>query len=155
MPLSLPPDKVFFAMVTVIALFGWAALARIIRGATLSIRERDFVLAAKAIGSTDARIIVQHILPNLTAVTLTQAALAAPGYILAEVTLSYLGLGVPEPLPSWGGMLASVGGVQQLSAFWWNLSPGAAIFITSLAFYLLAEGLREIYDSRENTNTQP
>lgn len=153
LPLSLPPDKVFFAMVMVIALFGWAGLARIIRGAALSLRERDFVLAAKAIGATDARIIVHHILPNLTAVTLTQAALAAPGYILAEVTLSYLGLGVPEPLPSWGGMLASVGGVQQLSAFWWNLSPGAAIFITSLAFYLLAEGLRELYDSRESTHT--
>lgn len=153
LPLSLPPDKVFIAMVAVIALFGWAGLARIIRGAALSLRERDFVLAAKAIGATDAHIIVHHILPNLTAVTLTQAALAAPGYILAEVTLSYLGLGVPEPLPSWGGMLASAGGVQQLSAFWWNLSPGAAIFLTSLTFYLLAEGLRELYDSRENTNT--
>lgn len=153
LPLSLPPEKVFFAMVMVIALFGWAGLARIIRGAALSLRERDFVLAAKAIGATDARIIVHHILPNLAAVTLTQAALAVPGYILAEVTLSYLGLGVPEPLPSWGGMLASVGGVQQLSAFWWNLSPGAAIFITSLAFYLLAEGLRELYDARDSSHT--
>jgi peptide/nickel transport system permease protein len=77
---------------------------------------------------------------------LTQAALAVPGYILAEVTLSYLGLGVTEPLPSWGSMLASVGSVQQLGSFWWNLAPGAAIFVTSLAFYLLAEGLSDLTD---------
>lgn len=148
LPLSLPPEQVFIAMAAVIALFGWANLARIVRGAVLSLRARDFILAAVALGASDARIIVRHIWPNLTGVVLTQAALAAPGYILAEVTLSYLGLGVPEPLPSWGGMLATVGGVQQLGSFWWNLAPGAAIFITSLAFYLIAEGLRGWADPR-------
>lgn len=151
LPLGLAPEKVFLAMVAVIALFGWANLARIVRGAALSLREREFVQAAVALGASDARIIFRHLLPNLTGLILTQAALAAPGYILAEVTLSYLGLGVPEPLPSWGSMLASVGGVEQLGTFWWNLAPGAAIFLTSLAFYLLAEGLRERSDPRSQT----
>jgi peptide/nickel transport system permease protein len=151
LPLSLAPEKVLISMVMVIALFGWARLARIVRGAALSLREREFILAAIALGASDARIIFRHILPNLSTLILTQAALAAPGYILAEVTLSYLGLGVTEPLPSWGNMLASVGGVQQLGSFWWNLAPGAAIFVTSLAFYLLAEGLSDFTDPRSQT----
>jgi peptide/nickel transport system permease protein len=146
LPLSLAPEKVLIAMVMVIALFGWASLARIVRGAVLSLREREFILAAVALGASDARIIWRHILPNLSGLILTQAALAVPGYILAEVTLSYLGLGVTEPLPSWGSMLASVGSVQQLGSFWWNLAPGAAIFVTSLAFFLLADGLSDLSD---------
>lgn len=148
LPLELAPEKVFVGMVTVIALFGWASLARIVRGAVLSLREREFVLAAVAIGASDARIILRHVIPNLTEIILTQAALAAPGYILAEVMLSYLGLGVPEPMPSWGTMLASVGSVGQLTSFWWNLAPGAAIFIAGLTFYLLAEGVRDLSDPR-------
>jgi peptide/nickel transport system permease protein len=151
LPLGLAPEKIFLAMVTVIASFGWAGLARVVRGAALSLREREFALAAVALGASDARVIFRHLLPNLSGLILTQAALAAPGYILAEVTLSYLGLGTPEPLPSWGGMLASVGGVGRLGTFWWNLAPGAAIFLTSLAFYLLAEGLREWSDPRSQT----
>jgi peptide/nickel transport system permease protein len=151
LPLGLAPEKIFLAMVTVIASFGWAGLARVVRGAALSLREREFALAAVALGASDARVIVRHLLPNLSGLILTQAALAAPGYILAEVTLSYLGLGTPEPLPSWGGMLASVGGVGRLGTFWWNLAPGAAIFVTSLAFYLLAEGLSEWSDPRSQT----
>jgi peptide/nickel transport system permease protein len=148
LPLELAPERVFLALVAVIAAFGWAQLARVVRGAALALRERDFLLAARALGASDARLLVRHLWPHLLGVVLTQAALAAPGFILAEVTLSYLGLGVPEPLPSWGGMLASVGGWPQLSAYWWNLVPGAAIFITSLTFYLLAEGLREWADPR-------
>ena len=148
LPLSLEPEKVFAAMATMIALFGWANLARIVRGAAMGLREQDFIAAAAAVGASDARIIFRHVLPNLTGVVLTQAALAVPGYMLAEITLSYLGLGAPEPLPSWGGMLSSVGGVHQLSAYWWNLSPCAAIFVASLTFYLLAEGLREQTDPR-------
>jgi peptide/nickel transport system permease protein len=151
LPLGLAPEKIFLAMVTVIASFGWAGLARVVRGAALGLREREFALAAVALGASDARVIFRHLLPNLSGLILTQAALAAPGYILAEVTLSYLGLGTPEPLPSWGGMLASVGGVWRLGTFWWNLAPGAAIFLTSLAFYLLAEGLREWSDPRSQT----
>lgn len=148
LPLNLPPERVFLAMVTVIALFGWANLARVVRGMVLSLRERAFVLAAVALGASDLRIIVRHILPHLAGFSLVQAALAVPGYILAEVTLSYLGLGIQEPLPSWGNMLAVAHNVQVLTSFWWNLAPGVAIFAASSAFHLLAEGLRESSDPR-------
>ena len=149
--LNMPPERVLFTIAIMIALFGWASLARIVRGAVLSLREREFILAAVALGASNARIIFRHILPNLTPLVLTQAALAAPGYILAEGALSYLGVGVQEPLPSWGSMLASVGGVQQLASFWWNLAPGAAIFITSLAFCLLAEGVSDLTDPHSHS----
>lgn len=143
LPLDLPPERVFFALIAVIALFGWASLARVVRGATLALREQEFLLAARALGASDARLLVRHVWPNLLGLVLTQAALAAPGFILAEVTLSYLGLGVSDPLVSWGGMLAAAGGWPQMQVSWWNLLPGAAIFLTSLSFYFLAEGIRE------------
>ncbi len=146
LPLSLEPEQVFGALVLVIGLFGWAHLARVARGLVMSLRRREFVTAALALGATDRWIMRRHILPQLAGFTLTQAALAAPGYILAEVTLSYLGLGVPEPLPSWGNMLAGAQNVQTLSSYWWNLAPAAAVFLTSLAFYLLAEGLKDCFD---------
>lgn len=156
LPLSLPPEQVFGALVLVIALFGWAHLARLARGLVLSLRRREFVAAALALGATDRWVMRRHILPQLTGFTLTQAALAAPGYILAEVTLSYLGLGVPEPLPSWGNMLAGAQNVQTLSSYWWNLAPAVAVFLTSLAFYLLAEGLKDLFDphAAESSATQ-
>lgn len=146
LPLSLEPEQVFGALVLVIGLFGWAQLARLARGLVLSLRRREFVAAALALGATDGWVMRRHILPQLAGFTLTQAALAAPGYILAEVTLSYLGLGVPEPLPSWGNMLAGAQNVQTLSSYWWNLAPAVAVFLTSWAFYLLAEGLKDRFD---------
>lgn len=148
LPLNLEPEQVSMAMTACLALFGWAALARITRGMALSLRERDFVLAAVALGASRRRIFFKHILPQLTGFALAQASLAAPGFMLAEVTLSYLGLGIPEPLPSWGNMLASAGSVQTLASHWWNLAPAAAIFIASLAFHLLAEVLKETFDPR-------
>lgn len=148
LPLSLEPEQVFGALLLVIGLFGWAQLARLARGLVLSLRTREFVTAAAALGATDGWIMRRHILPQLAGFGLTQAALAAPGYILAEVTLSYLGLGVPEPLPSWGNMLAGAQNVQILTGYWWNLAPAVAVFLTSLAFYLLAEGLKDLFDPR-------
>jgi peptide/nickel transport system permease protein len=117
----------------------------------LSLREREFVLAAVALGASDLRIIIRHILPHLAGFALTQAAVAAPGFMLAEVTLSYLGLGVQEPLPSWGNMLAQAASARALTSFWWNLAPGVAIFAASLAFHLLAEGLRKLSDPRSQS----
>src|SRR5262249_891521 len=106
LPLSIEPEKVFLAMVPVISAFGWSYLSRIVRGMVLSLRERDFIQAAVASGAGGWRILRSHIVPQLTGLLLVQAALATPGFILAEVTLSYLGLGVPDPLPSWGNMLS-------------------------------------------------
>ena len=132
----------------VIALFGWAGLARMVRGMVVSLRQREFVVAAAALGASDWRIIGRHILPQLIGLALIQAAVAAPGYILAEVTLSYLGLGVQEPMASWGTMLAAAQSVQTLISFWWNLAPVGAILLASLAFHLVAEGLRDVADPR-------
>lgn len=149
LPPDVAPERIFFLLVVVIALLGWAPLARVIRGAALELSATDFVQAARAVGASDWRLLRCHLWPNLTGVVLTQAALAAPGYLLAEVTLSYLGLGVPQQLPSWGNMLAAVEGVLGFSQHWWNLAPGGAIFLTSLAFYLIAEDLREMRDPRK------
>lgn len=148
LPLETPPEKVFLAMTLMISIFGWAGLARIVRGTSMTICRQDFVTAARSLGATDARIIIRHVMPHLIGVVLTQAALSAPGFILAEVSLSYLGLGVSEPLPSWGSMLAAAGGVTQLGTFWWNLAPGLAIFFCCLTFTLIAEGLQEMLDPR-------
>ena len=148
LPLSLEPEWVALAMVAVIALFGWAGLARMVRGMVVSLRQREFVVAAVALGASDWRIIGRHILPQLIGLALIQAAVAAPGYILAEVTLSYLGLGVQDPMASWGTMLESAQSVQTLISFWWNLAPVGAILLASLAFHLVAEGLRDLADPR-------
>jgi peptide/nickel transport system permease protein len=155
LPLNLEPEKVVWAMIAVIGLFGWAHVARVVRGLTLSLRERDFVLAAVALGASHWHILRKHFLPHLTGFTLTQAALAAPGYILAEVTLSYLGLGVQEPLPSWGNMLSLTQNIQVLTIHWWNLAPAVAIFFSSLTFYLLAEGLKQHFDPRSPDGEAP
>ena len=146
LPLGLEAKWIALAMIAVIALFGWAGLARIVRGMVVSFRQREFVVAAAALGASDWRIIGRHILPQLIGLALIQAAVAAPGFILAEVTLSYLGLGIDAPLASWGTMLREGQSVQTLVSFWWNLAPVGAIFIASLAFHLLAEGLRDLAD---------
>ncbi|MBI1766277.1 MAG: ABC transporter permease [Acidobacteria bacterium] len=152
LPLNLEPEQVFGALVLVIGFFGWAQLARLTRGLVLALRQQEYVTAALALGASDGWIMRRHLLPQLAGFTLTQAALAAPGYILAEVTLSYLGLGLPEPLPSWGNMLGGAQNVQTLTNYWWNLAPAVAVFITSLAFYLLAEGLKDVFDPRAQTS---
>jgi peptide/nickel transport system permease protein len=135
-------------MIAVIALFGWAALARMVRGLVLSLRQREFVAAASALGASDWRIMSRHILPQLVGLALIHAAVATPGFILAEVTLSYLGLGVQEPMASWGSMLGGAQSVPTLISYWWNLAPVGAIFLASLAFHLVAEGLRDLADPR-------
>jgi peptide/nickel transport system permease protein len=145
LPLELPPGRVFFAMVGLMAVFGWAHLARIVRGTVLSLRQQPFVQAARALGASDRRILVRHIFPHLAGTLFPQAAIIAPGFILSEITLSYLGLGVSDPLPSLGKMLAMEGGLTQLTRFWWTLAPCVVIFFLSLTFYLLSEGLREYF----------
>ena len=131
----------------VIGLTSWTGLARLVRGEMLSIRERDYVLAAKALGCSDARVLFVHCLPNVTAPILVTAALGVGSAILTESALSFLGLGVQLPTPSWGNMLTS--GKDYIYFAWWlSLYPGLAILITVLAFNLLGEGLRDALDPR-------
>jgi len=131
----------------VIGLTSWMGVARLIRAEFLSLRERDFVQAAKAIGASDLRLIFRHILPNALSPVLVSATLGVAGAILTESALSFLGIGVQPPTPSWGNMLIT--GKQTLGSAWWlSVFPGLAILITVLGYNLLGEGIRDALDPR-------
>jgi peptide/nickel transport system permease protein len=120
---------------------------RLVRGQTLSVRERDFIAAARAIGANPGRIMLRHIWPNVTAPIIVQASLLVASAIVVEAALSFLGLGIEPPAPSWGSMLK--GGYQYMQqALWLSIAPGVAIFVTVLAFNLLGDGLRRALDPR-------
>jgi peptide/nickel transport system permease protein len=131
----------------VIGLTGWMGVARLVRAETLSIREMDFILAARCIGCSHARIIFRHILPNVISPVLVSATLGIAGAILTESALSFLGIGVQPPTPSWGNILTS--GKDYIEFAWWlSLFPGLAILVTVLAYNLLGEGIRDALDPR-------
>jgi peptide/nickel transport system permease protein len=134
-------------VIIVIALFGWAAVARIVRGQVLSIREKEYIEAAKSLGASPWRIMFVDILPNVTAQLIVYATLLIPVSIVAEASLSFLGLGIPAPTADWGQMLAEAETVYQ-QAWWYLVFPGAALVITTLAFNLLGDGVRDALDPR-------
>ena len=121
--------------------------ARLVRGQTLSVRERDFVMAARAIGARPGRIMLRHIWPNVTAPIIVQTSLLVASAIVVEAALSFLGLGIEPPTSSWGSML-KVGYQYMQQAPWLSFAPGVAIFVTVLAFNLLGDGLRRALDPR-------
>ena len=136
-----------FNIMAVIGLTGWMGVARLVRAEFLSLKERDFVLAARLSGASDMRIVFSHILPNAIAPILVSATLGIGGAILTESALSFLGIGVQPPTPSWGNMLTE--GKDNLDVAWWlSVFPGLAILITVLGFNLLGEGLRDALDPR-------
>lgn len=141
LPLHMPPGQAFLLTVLVVGLIDWARPARLVRGVVLSARERNYVLAARGFGASDLYLIRRHIAPQTFGLLLTQAALLAPQYVLAEVTLSFLGLGVSEPVPSWGNMLAELQRYHVLASYWWMWAPGVALVAVSLAYYALSEAL--------------
>ena len=147
-PITLSSVEVFLLIVVILSFIGWAGLARVIRGMVLSIREQDFVLAAKSYGASSIRIIIKHILPNTYSYLLIAATLSIPGYILGESALSLLGLGIQEPYASWGNMLASARSITAISQYPWILAPGVAIFLTVLAFNLLGDAFRDALDPK-------
>ena len=125
----------------------WIPYCRVSRGQALSLRSRDFVDAARALGANDTRIIVKHILPNLMQAAMVIGTFAMATAIIAEASLSFLGLGVPPDIPTWGGMLAD--GRAYISTSWWlALFPGLCIFFTVLGINLLGDGMRDIFDPR-------
>ncbi len=131
----------------IIGLTSWMGVARLVRAEFLSLRERDFVQAARALGAPDARIIFRHLLPNALSPVLVSATLGVAGAILTESALSFLGIGVQPPTPSWGNML--IAGKQTLGTAWWlSAFPGLAILITVLGYNLLGEGIRDALDPR-------
>ena len=140
-------DPSIWNIMIIIGLTGWMGVARLVRAEFLSLRERDFVVAARAIGAGDARIIFRHILPNALSPVLVSATLGVAGAILTESALSFLGIGVQPPTPSWGNMLIT--GKQTLGTAWWmSVFPGLAILITVLGYNLLGEGIRDALDPR-------
>jgi peptide/nickel transport system permease protein len=143
LPLHITTVQAFFLLVAIIGGVGWVRPARLIRGVVLSARERGFVLAARGFGASDAYLIRRHILPLTLGVVLTQATVLIPQYILAEVALSFLGLGVGEPMPSWGNMLAEAQQYHALVEHGWMLAPGLAIIPVLLGYLLLADTLLE------------
>ena len=143
LPLHIGPTVAFLLVVAVIGMVGWARPARLIRGVVLSARERKYVLAARGFGASNFYLLRRHILPQTMGVFLTQAALLIPQYILAEVTLSFLGLGVGEPVPSWGNMLGSLQQYHILASYWWMLVPGLVLVPVFWAYHVLADFLHE------------
>jgi len=134
-----------WVVVLVVSLFGWPYPARVFRSQILSLKEADFVLAARSVGVGERRIYLRHVLPHLLPLVTVYFALSMPGVIFAEASLSFLGLGVPPPTPSWGSMIQD--GLQYYRAApWLVLFPGLAITLTVVSFNLVASGLREAMD---------
>ena len=149
-PANLSSTSVYLLIVAILSLIGWASSARVIRGMALSLRERQFVLAAKTLGLPDWRIVLRHVLPGTFSYVIVAATLSVPYYILGEVVLSFLGVGIQEPQASWGIMLSAAQNPEYLTNYPWLLAPGAAIFITVLAFNFLGDGLRDAVDTKSS-----
>jgi peptide/nickel transport system permease protein len=148
-PAALPSGQVYLAIVAILALIGWAGLSRVVRGMALGLRRAEFVTAAEALGMSRLRIIVRHVLPNTLSFVIVAATLSVPGYILGEVFLSFLGVGVQEPAASWGNMLQQARSLTVLTDFPWLLyAPAVAVFLTVMAFNFLGDGLRDALDPR-------
>jgi peptide/nickel transport system permease protein len=136
-------------VIGVITIFSWSYIARIVRGYTLSLREKEFVESARAAGASNFRVLFQEILPNLIGPLIVYATLLIPTNILFEASLSYLGLGIPDSEASWGSILSEVGSSGLYDVAWWlMLFPGMFLIITTLAFNLLGDGLRDAFDVR-------
>jgi peptide/nickel transport system permease protein len=136
-------------IILVIGLLGWPRVARLVRGELLSLREREFVQAARVIGASDARLMFQHLLPNTTGVVLVAATFGVANAILVEASLSFLGMGVQPPTPSWGNMLTDAQSLSALESMpWLWLPPGVMIFLVIISINFLGDGLRDLFDPR-------
>src|SRR5260221_7637030 len=143
LPLAVNPLQAFFLIVAVIAAVGWARPARLVRGVVLSAKERDFVRAARGFGATGGYLWRRHILPETSSVLWTQAAILVPQYVLAEMTLSFLGLGVPESVASWGNLLSSLQQYSVLVSYWWMYLPALAMVPFFVGYLGVASSLQE------------
>ncbi|HUO15060.1 MAG TPA: ABC transporter permease [Verrucomicrobiae bacterium] len=141
LPLHLDPASTFLLLIAVIGAIGWARPARLVRGITLSARNRNYVLAARGFGGSDFYLLRRHVLPEIFGVLLTQAALLVPQYVAAEATLSFFGLGIGEPMASWGNMLSTLQQYNVLVSYHWLLAPALALVVTSVMYWMLADTL--------------
>lgn len=148
LPSGMTSVQRFALIVVILALIGWSGFARVVRGMVLSIKNEDFVQAEKAIGASNLRIILKHILPQTTSYVIIAMTLSVPSYILAESGLSFLGLGIQQPDASWGNMLKEAQEFTNILYRPWLLTPGLLIFIAVLSFNLIGDTIRDILDPK-------
>ena len=146
LPLDWPPIRVYFGITVILSLMGWAQLARVVRGKFLELREADFVMAARMAGAPAAAIIRRHLLPSFMSFLIVNLTLAVPGMILAETSLSFLGLGIRAPAVSWGTLLQDAQNVQAVANHPWLLLPAVFVVIAVLCFNFVGDGLRDAAD---------
>jgi len=140
------PLQVYFGLSIILSLVGWTGIARVVRGRFFSLREEEFVLAAQLYGASELRIIFRHLLPSFTSHLIASLTLAIPAMILGETALSFLGLGLREPIISWGVLLQGAQTLTVVATAPWLLLPAAAVMVTVMALYLLGDGLRDAAD---------
>jgi peptide/nickel transport system permease protein len=145
-PINMSSTEVYLLIIVILSFIGWAGFARVIRGMVLSISKRDFVTAAKALGATDLRVIVRHILPQTLSFAIVSITLSIPGYILGESTLSFIGLGIQDPQASWGNLLSVAMNISDIQYHPWILTPGIFILLAVMAFNFVGDGLRDALD---------
>ena len=141
LPLHLNPTSTFLLIICVIGAIGWGRPARLVRGIVLSARNRGYVAAATGFGASDFYLLHRHIAPEAFGVLLTQAALLVPQYVAGEAVLSFFGLGIAEPMPSWGNMLSPLQQYNVIVSYHWLLAPAGALVVTSVIYWLLADAL--------------
>lgn len=144
----LTSTQIYLLIILILSFIGWASEARVIRGMVLSLKEQEYVVAAQALGFSRMWIIVKHILPNTMSFVIVTATLSVPFYILGEVALSFLGVGIQEPDASWGNMLNAAQNVSYLTTYPWIIVPGAFIFLAVMAWNVFGDGLRDAADPR-------
>ena len=146
LPANWPVIRVYFGITVILSLIGWTGMARVVRGRFLALREEDFVLAARLVGSSEMRIILRHMVPSFLSYIIAALTLAIPGMILAETGLSFLGLGLRAPAISWGVLLQEAQNLRSVALAPWVLLPGLAVVTSILAFNFLGDGLRDAAD---------
>ncbi|MBN1890854.1 MAG: ABC transporter permease [Thermoflexales bacterium] len=146
LPLNWPPDRVYFAITVILSLIGWTSLARVVRGRFLSLREEDFIMAARLDGQSELGIILFQMLPAFTSHIIAAITLAIPGMILSETALSFLGLGLRDPVVSWGVLLQESQDIRAIATAPWLLIPALAVVLSVLTLNFLGDGLRDAAD---------
>jgi peptide/nickel transport system permease protein len=146
LPRDWSPEKVYFTITILIGLLGWTHLARRVRGKLLSLREEDFIIAARLAGSSNARIIARHLLPAFLSYIIVDLSISFPYMILAETSLSFIGLGLRAPVISWGVLLQDAQNIQAIALYPWLFTPVAFVIISVMAFSFVGDGLRDAAD---------
>ena len=146
MPINWPPLRIYFLILIVLSIFSWGGLARVVRGGFLSLREQEFVLAARVSGSSEVRVMFRHMLPSFFSYIIVSLTLSIPGMILGETALSFLGLGLRRPVISWGVLLQAAQNVRTLDMYPWRIIPVFFVIACVLAFNFVGDGLRDAAD---------